>query len=202
MSCRTSSLHHICARGADVPRGRRRRAAWRSRRAPFSSEVVTLAGHTDDVSFVAAAPDGRVLTGSMRQDRRVGVAFSALVSNHPGAQTGSWRSWRCCRAEPSLRQRLGRRHREAVDARRHLERTVEVRSIVICVAALPDGIHIVVGASQQGGPAVPRRRDARPRLRGAHQGGHAVAVTADGQHIISRSADKASRCGALPARAS
>ena len=28
----------------------------------FSSEVVTLAGHTDSVRCVAAAPDGRVIT--------------------------------------------------------------------------------------------------------------------------------------------
>ena len=31
---------------------------------PFSSEVVTLAGHTDDVKCVAAAHDGRIITGS------------------------------------------------------------------------------------------------------------------------------------------
>ena len=30
----------------------------------FSSEVVTLAGHADGVECVAAAPDGRVITGS------------------------------------------------------------------------------------------------------------------------------------------
>ena len=31
---------------------------------PFSSEVVTLAGHTNDVKCVAAAPDGHIITGS------------------------------------------------------------------------------------------------------------------------------------------
>ena len=31
----------------------------------FSSEVVTLAGHTNAVSCVAAAPDGRFITGSV-----------------------------------------------------------------------------------------------------------------------------------------
>ena len=31
---------------------------------PFSGEVVTLAGHTHTVTCVAAAPDGRIITGS------------------------------------------------------------------------------------------------------------------------------------------
>ena len=63
--------------------------------------------------------------------------------------------------------------------------------LVQCVAAMPDGVHFVVGlhlTESVARSAVPRRRHARPHLQGAH--GNAVAVTPDGQHIISGSDDK------------
>ena len=89
-----------------------------------------------------------------------------------------------------------RRHREAVHLRRraraHLRggqqrgppcRTASRRCPTACT------LWSALAAGQQGrGPAVPRRRDARPHLQGAHrQSVRAVAVTPDGQHIISGS---------------
>ena len=38
---------------------------------PFSSEVVTLAGHTGLVISVAAAPDGRIITGSYDRSLKI-----------------------------------------------------------------------------------------------------------------------------------
>ena len=52
-----------------------------------------------------------------------------------------------------------------------VERTFAVGSNVLSIAALPDGVHFVglgTGAFERR-PAVPRRRDARPHLQGAHQ---------------------------------
>ena len=111
----------------------------------FSSEVVTLAGHTGLVRCVAAVPDGRVITGSY--DRTVKVwrdgacertihvhtDFVHAVAVLPGGARFVSGSADCTAKLWTL------------DGAR--ERTFEVDSQVRCVAALPDGVHFVVGLS-------------------------------------------------------
>ena len=120
------------------------RYALRARQ--FSSEVVTLAEHTDDVMCVAAAPDGRVITGSSGEvkvwrdgacERTIqahtgfdgGVKALAVLPGGARFVTGSFddktvKLWTLDGA---------------------LERTFEIGTVVLCVAALPDGVHFVVG---------------------------------------------------------
>jgi WD40 repeat protein len=163
---------------------------------PFTGEVVTLAGHPRAVMCVAAAPDGRVITGSL--DRTVKV----------------WRDGACeCTIEAhSINLKAvavlpgGARFVSG-----SYDRTValwtldgalvcffEVHQPVKCIAALPDGVHFVVGI---GAPQTANRNPAEVRL--YHVDGtvvHAfeghtfhvttVAVTPDGQHIISGSSDR------------
>ena len=45
---------------------------------PFSSEVLTLAGHGNTVFSVAAAPDGRVVTGLKRREVGLSVVFATI----------------------------------------------------------------------------------------------------------------------------
>ena len=69
------------------------RNALRAR--PFSSEVVTLAGHVHQVLSVAVAPDGRIITGSTDQtvkvwrdgvcERTIQVASSRCGASPPRA---------------------------------------------------------------------------------------------------------------------
>jgi WD40 repeat protein len=177
------------------------RLAFKAR--PYIGKVVSLvhtekfivAAHRNDVFCVAAAADGRVITGSM--DRSIKV----------------WRS----NAEPKW-SAVGKRtvlamhmHRAAVNAVAVLpdrarfvsvsdrtamlcaldgavERTTDMQGYVYCVAALPDGVHFVVGVGYDlklyhvDGTLVHTFK------------GHtftvlAVAVARDGQHIISGSTD-------------
>ena len=71
-----------------------------------------------------------------------------------------------------------------------LERTFEVGSDVWCVAALPDGVHFVVGLgtnNRRSGCTTSTGR-ASTRAQGDDTSMvNAVAVTPDGQHIISGS---------------
>ena len=75
-----------------------------------------------------------------------------------------------------------------------LERTFEVGSSVLCVAALPDGVHFVVGlcyGSNQGEVWLYNVDGTRVHTFTGHSDWVvAVAVTPDGQHIISGSCDK------------
>ena len=75
-----------------------------------------------------------------------------------------------------------------------LERTFEVGGGVNCVAALPDGVHFVVGLGYgtngaRSGCTTSTGRSSTPS-RGTPTKVNAVAVTRDGQHIISGSQDK------------
>jgi WD40 repeat protein len=164
---------------------------------PFSGEVVTLAGHTDSVGCVAAAPDGRVISGS----------FDGIIK--------LWRDGKC--------ERTIQVHTEEVNAVAVLpggarfvsvsgdktaklwtlggtfERTFDVGRRVFCFAALPDGVHFVVGL---GYPCEVRLYHVDGTLVHTFCSywddeslGHdddvlAMAVTPDGQHIISGSKDK------------
>ena len=69
---------------------------------------------------------------------------------------------------------------------------------LLCVPALPDGVHFVVATSSE-----PRRRlyHVDGTLIHSFKGTpvrFGLAVTLDGQHIISGADDKASRCGVSP----
>ena len=133
---------------------------------PFSSDVVTLAGHTSHVWNVATAADDHIITG----------AFDNTVK--------IWRDGACVRTIQA--------HAEAVRGVAvvlggtrfvsgsidhtvklwtfdgDLERTLRLGGPVFCVMALPDGEHFVVGLAEETAarPPVPRRRDARPSLQG------------------------------------
>ena len=114
----------------------------------FSSEVVTLAGHTEEVICVAAAPDGRVITGSY--DKTVKV----------------WRDGACERTIQAHAHYVfavavlpggARFVSGSIDSTAKLwtldgglERTFGVGKNVFCITALPDGEHFVVGVSEDG----------------------------------------------------
>ena len=123
------------------------------------------------VSGVAAAPDGRVITGS--DDMTVTVWRDGACERTFQADTAQSSRWRCCRAERASSA-------PRTTAPRSCGRSTALSSApsrwatrrVHCVAALPDGVHFVVGLGcdhdeRRRGPAVPRRRDARPRLQAA-----------------------------------
>ena len=179
---------------------------------PCSGEVVTLRcptiavaddawieAHVDRVSC-AAVPDGRIITGSSRFVKiwRDGVCERTLeASSHdedfvmavavlPGgarfvsvADDGFAKLW-------------------TLDG--VLERTIDMRRGASCVAALPDGVHFVVGTSgcETAGAVRLYNVDGtlvftlvHDHLASPHYDFvHAVAVTPDGQHIISGAYDK------------
>ena len=89
---------------------------------------------------------------------------------HPGSTR-----WRCCRAEHSSSASRTTAGRSCGRSTARSSAPSWWGDFVTCVAALPDGVHFVVGlGGDRGrpfrrGPAVPRRRDARPHLRGAHR---------------------------------
>ena len=139
----------------------------------FSGEVVTLEWARSRVMCVAAAPDGRVITGS--NDRTVKVWRDGACERTIQAHTG-WTSgrWRCCRAERAS-SAARTTHREAVDARRrsraHLRGGRRVYSRRGAARRRAAVVGTVAEERTVRGPAVPRRRDARPHLRGAHRRG-------------------------------
>ena len=180
---------------------------------PFTGVVVKLAGHTRDLNGVAAAPDGRVITGS--DDKTVKV----------------WRDGVCERtiqAHDSMVEAVavlpGGARFVSVSADRTaklwtlggaLERTFEVGTDLYCVAALPDGVHFVIGIGMgdnqgevrlyhvdgtlvhtfegQRGPDSDdddEDEDWIPDVNGGHTDAvYELAVTPDGQHVISASSD-------------
>ena len=213
----------------------------------FSSQVVTLAAYDDWVSCVAAAPDGRVLTGSEDGKIRVWrdgalertipawrVQANVVMAVLPGgthfvsgSEDDEARLWAIppvlqsdgrvvtSRALAYLQRAMHEAERAGdLDTVRRLmalvldetaaERTFKLprgRSAVLCVAALPDGVHFVVGLGGRG----LREEDDEPNpseVRLYHVDGtrvhtfeghidsvFALAVTPDGQHIISGSRD-------------
>ncbi len=134
---------------------------------PFSSEVVTLNGHTHRVRSLTAAPDGRVITAS--HDMAIKVwRDGACECTIQGSEDDAAKLWPLDGAP---------------------ERAFEVGDVVFCVAALPDGVHFVVGLDASlelyhvDGTLV-------HTFEGHTSVVYAVAVTPDGQHIISGSFDK------------
>jgi hypothetical protein len=163
---------------------------------PFSGEVVTLRGHAGMVRGVAAASDGRIITGSY--DRTVKVWRDGACELTIQAHT---EDIECVAVLPG-----GARFVTGSDDRTAklwtldgvLERTLETGSWVWSVAALPDGVHFVVGLGNGSGEVKLYHVDGT--LVHAFEGqsrsvyGHSdtvwsVAATPDGQHIISGSGD-------------
>jgi WD40 repeat protein len=158
----------------------------------FSGEVVTLAGHTSAVWCVAAAPDGSVITGSYDETVKVwrdGACVRTFqahagsvkaVAVLPGGARFVSVSFDCTAKLWTL------------DGAEALERTFSVGSRVMCVAALPDGAHFVVGLDYPSRAV--RLYHVNGTLVHAFKGHTstvaAVAVTLNGQHIISGSEDK------------
>ena len=164
------------------------RNAIKARR--FSSEVVTLNGPGHTVRCVAAAPDGRIITGSSDSTVRV------------------WRDGACERTIPAHHDWVvgvavlgGARFVSVSDDYTaklwtldgELERIFEVDSMVFCVAALPDGVHFVVGLGSGPNEGEVRLYHVDGTLVHTFKGHthvvYSVAVTPDGQHIISGSCD-------------
>ena len=195
--------HHATLRrpqphtGAALPRARhqtRSAPAARSatRRSRAEAPPRCFAGHKNEV-LSGGGPDGRVITGSRDATVKLwrdGACGERTIEAHV-------HNVRAVAVLPGGARflRLARRHREAVDARRHLERTFEVGSVVLCVAALPDGVHFVVGLGLGGtsGCTTSTGRASTTSCGPRAPHGHtvrAVAATPDGQHIVSGSFDK------------
>ena len=170
---------------------------------PFSAEVVTLAGHTDAVASVAAVPDGRIITGSVDDTVKVwrdgacertiqAHRFVKAVAVLPGGARfvsgggdvgpPSVKVWTL---DGNLFHNFGRRDHISGPALP----TDEVGCRVNSIAAHPDGVHFVVGLDNDwrlyhvDGTLV-------HVFKGHDHNVNAVAVTPDGQHIISGGGDK------------
>ena len=169
---------------------------------PFSSEVVMLAGHTQPVVGVAAAIDGRVVTGAW--DSSLKVWRDGVCERTIQARTDGWPDVNSVAFLPGGARFVsgsddGTAKLWTLDGA--LERMFEADSIVLCVWR-------ATACTSWSAPAAPHRIE-QGRLyhvdgtlvhtfRGHTAAVWAVAVTPDGQHIISGSYDKLVRCGALP----
>ena len=127
---------------------------------PFSGEVVTLAGHVTHVLSVAAAPDGRIITGSTDHTVKVwrdGACERTLLQAHPGtvvnvavlpggarfvsvSEEGPVKLW-------------------ALDGA--LEHTFMDESST-CVTALPDGVHLWSAPTARSGCTTSTARSSTP----------------------------------------
>jgi len=155
---------------------------------PFSSEVVTLTGHTSAVWSVAAVPDGRIITGS----------YDTVRVWREGACERTIGGGRVVAALPGGARFVSASHDRTAKLWTFdggLACTFAVGNYVHSVAALPDGVHFVVGLSNGYGLPAEVRLYHVDGTRVHTFTGHtnlvkAVAVTPDGQHIISGSNDK------------
>ena len=156
-------------------------------------EVVTLAGHIDVVKAwrwhptAASSPARTIAPFKLWRDGACERTIQAHDRRHRARGGAAGRN--------ALRQRLGRPHREAVDARRRARAHVRGgHRRRLRRAALPDGVHFVVGAGHgirtnfRSGCTTSTGRSSTPS-RGTPGSVLAVAVTNDGQHIISGSSD-------------
>ena len=191
---RVQPLHHI-ARAAPTCKVVSVAARNAIKVRQFSGEVVTLAGHTGagDATCVAAAPDGREEASPARPTGPSRCGATARASA-PSRRTQRVNGGGGAAGRSALRQRLERRHREAVDARR--------RSRAHLRGGHPTGV-LRRGAARRralcGRPWHAPRDEVRlyhvdgtlvHTFKGHTNAVRAVAVTPDGQHIISGSADK------------
>ena len=167
----------------------------------FSSDVAALAGYGLPMDCVAAGPDGRVITGW--SDGTVSV----------------WRNAACERTIPAHHQSVqlavlpsgGRFISGSLDGTAklwtfggELERTFAVGSVVYSIAALPGGTQFVVGLGA--GPSQGEVRLYTVDGTLAHTfRGHvdtvlAMAVTRDGQRVVSGSVDKVAKVWGVASR--
>jgi len=159
----------------------------------FSPEVVTLAGHADLVFGVATALDGRIITGSADETVKV-WRDGACDRNIHQAHTGHVKAVAVLPGGARfVSGSYGTAKLWTLDGA--LERTFNVGSWAFCVAALPDGVHFVVGRGSSFPPSGEVRLYHVDGTLVHTFAGHtdwvrAVAVTPDGQHIISGSEDR------------
>ena len=139
---------------------------------------------------MAAAPDGRVITGSQRLHHQA-VARRRVRAHHPAHITPKKSTrWRCCRAERASSASRATAPRSCGRSTALFERTFGGQQRGDCVAALPDGVHFVVGLGYNEVRLYHVDGTLVHTFKGGHRRGDAVAVTPDGQHIISGSKDK------------
>ena len=205
-SCRRSSadaLAQLCASSAtsrnEAPTCRAFRDARIAEDEKAMPAAAPLAGRARNC--VAAAPDGRDHHRLGRLEVKV-WRDGGVRAHHPGAR----RPVMAVAVLPG-----GARFASGSDDGTAklwtldgaLERTFEVGALP-CVTALPDGVHFVVGTRRSGKEVRLYHVDGTlvHTFKGHAHDVYAVAVTPDGQHIISGSEDRPSRCGASPPRAS
>ena len=159
---------------------------------PFTGKVVTLAGHTALAWCVAAMPDGRVITGS--DDRTVKIWRDGVCERTIQAHTSALRAVAVLPGGARFVSGSldGTAKLWTLDG--VLERTFHIGSNVLRIAVLPDGVHFVAGLGAY-------RHEGDLRLYhfdgtlvhtfkgrdGYGNSVYSVAVTHDGQHIISGS---------------
>jgi WD40 repeat protein len=160
---------------------------------PFSAEVATLDGnmtiHRNAVWDVAAAPDGRVITGSEDGTAKVwrdgAWECTIFVNTEDVTSLAVLPGARCVS--------VGEEAVKLWTLDGALERTFEVGSWACdghSVAVLPDGVHFVVGLANSEVRLYHVDGTLVHTFKGHTDSLMSVAVTPDGQHIISGSHDK------------
>ena len=158
-------------------------------RAVQAHRRVCFEEHDEDVVAVAVAADGRVVTASLDKTIKVwrdGVC-ECTIEAHTDVVTA-------VAVLPGGARFVSASHDRTVklwSLRGALERTVVVGDFVTCVAALPDGVHFVVGIHDHVGGVRLYHVDGTlvHTFEGHDEAVRSVAVTPDGQHIISCSDD-------------
>ena len=173
---------------------------------PFSSEVVTLGEHPELVYCIAATPDGGVITGCDDGHVRtwMGGELVHAFEAHPEVDDPPYINGVAVLPGERILS-CGEDNTVKVwtyDGAR--ERTIDMGDWATCIAALPDGVHFVVGvrgaydedANENVGEIRLYRIDGT-LVHTFTDGSQAhtayvwsLAVTLDGQHIISCSFDK------------
>ena len=158
---------------------------------PFSGEVVTIAGHTDLVCCATAARGGLVITGGYDDNLKFWRDGACVRTIHGGEDCvnslamlpGGERFLSCSFDRIATLYKLDGT----------VERTFEVAEVgekAFAIAALPDGVHFLVSFDK---PYVVRLYHVDGTLVHTFEGHtahvYALAVTPDGQHIISGSDD-------------
>ena len=137
---------------------------------------------------VAAAPDGRIITGS--DDDTVKMWRDGACERTIQAHTSGLRTVAMLPGGARFVSGANDCTAKLWTLDGALERTFEVHNLAICIAALPDGVHFVVGTYEK-----VKLYHVDGTLVHTFEGHtnyavYSVAVTRDGQHIISGAADK------------
>ena len=155
---------------------------------PFSGEVVTLGGHAYAVMAVAAAPDGRVITGS--DDGGLNVWRDGVCEHSISQGSGELRGVAGLGGARFVSVSLNRTVEWTLDGNKVYTRPFMMPGYIAGVATLPDGLHFVVAHNDHvGGKGEVRLYHVDGTLVHTFTLGRgtvdAVAVMPDGQHIIS-----------------